>query len=95
MVRPVSLYTDVYICSRIKEEQSKVKAGPSKPLDDDDPYNVPTDEENEENGNDVVIPGGALPELPNFLEKKHFFLEPRLTGPERRIFFRYITAYAG
>lgn len=95
---------------RVKEAESKKKAtkpipesvpssssfgGSTIPLDEeikegDDEYDIATDVDEDDSGSD-----GELPELPDFLAKKHFFLYGALSEKERHNLTRYIIAYNG
>ncbi|CAE1330701.1 XRCC1 [Acanthosepion pharaonis] len=58
-------------------------------MNEDDAYDIATDVD-EDSGSD-----GELPELPDFLAGKHFFLYGELSEKERHNLTRYIVAYNG
>lgn len=58
-------------------------------MNEDDAYDIATDVD-EDSGSD-----GSLPELPDFLAGKHFFLYGELSEKERHNLTRYIVAYNG
>ncbi|XP_069496969.1 DNA repair protein XRCC1 [Ambystoma mexicanum] len=72
-------------------EQKRVKLESSTKNVEEDPYTVSTDE-NTDIDDDVDLP---IPELPDFFTGKHFFLYGDFPSTERRMLYRYITAFNG
>ncbi|XP_067673950.1 DNA repair protein XRCC1-like isoform X1 [Haliotis asinina] len=86
---------------RAKEKVAKHEAASAKSPeknDDVDPYCGSTDEDDDtplaSAGDDDSADSG-LPDLPDFLADKHFFLYGEIPAPERRLLVRYIAAYDG
>ncbi|KAM9310399.1 DNA repair protein XRCC1 [Pholidichthys leucotaenia] len=79
---------------RVEEErkQKKVaKAGTKEK--DEDPYGGSTDENTD--GDAEAEVDHPIPELPDFLKGKHFFLYGKFPNNERRLLLRYIVAFNG
>ncbi|XP_052801501.1 DNA repair protein XRCC1-like isoform X2 [Mya arenaria] len=87
---------------KMKEKEAGKKGGPSKksPIKPatDDPYGVETDEDEpgpSKSGADSDSADSGLPELPDFLQDKNFFIYGSMDVTERRLMNRYIVAYGG
>uniref|UniRef100_A0AAQ4PIY9 DNA repair protein XRCC1 n=1 Tax=Gasterosteus aculeatus aculeatus TaxID=481459 RepID=A0AAQ4PIY9_GASAC len=74
-------------CDRVEIEQQK-KAAEGK---QEDPYGGSTDENTDAEAEE----DHPIPELPDFLSGKHFFLYGKFPNNERRLLLRYIVAFNG
>ncbi|XP_036931680.1 DNA repair protein XRCC1 [Acanthopagrus latus] len=73
------------------ESRQKKAAGKGKTVKEEDPYGGSTDE----NTDAEAEQDHPIPELPNFLSGKHFFLYGKFPNNERRLLLRYIVAFNG
>lgn len=73
------------------ESRQKKAAGGGKMVKEEDPYGGSTDE----NTDAEAEQDHPIPELPNFLSGKHFFLYGKFPNNERRLLLRYIVAFNG
>ncbi|CAM9183633.1 unnamed protein product [Lampetra planeri] len=75
------------------ETESRQKKAPAKgnAVEEEDPYGGSTDE----NTDAETEEDHPIPELPNFLTGKHFFLYGKFPSNERRLLTRYIVAFNG
>uniref|UniRef100_A0A671Y5H0 X-ray repair complementing defective repair in Chinese hamster cells 1 n=1 Tax=Sparus aurata TaxID=8175 RepID=A0A671Y5H0_SPAAU len=79
-------------CNRVENESRQKKAaGGGKMVKEEDPYGGSTDE----NTDAEAEQDHPIPELPNFLSGKHFFLYGKFPNNERRLLLRYIVAFNG
>uniref|UniRef100_A0A1A7YJP5 DNA repair protein XRCC1 n=1 Tax=Iconisemion striatum TaxID=60296 RepID=A0A1A7YJP5_9TELE len=76
---------------RIFESRQKKVPGGKTPIKEEDPYGGSTDENTDAEA-EVDHP---IPELPEFLSGKHFFLYGNFPNNERRLLLRYIVAFNG
>uniref|UniRef100_A0A1A8F362 DNA repair protein XRCC1 n=1 Tax=Nothobranchius korthausae TaxID=1143690 RepID=A0A1A8F362_9TELE len=76
---------------RVLESRQKKDPGEKTPVKEEDPYGGSTDENTDAEG-EVDHP---IPELPDFLRGKHFFLYGKFPNNERRLLLRYIVAFNG
>ncbi|XP_076594319.1 DNA repair protein XRCC1 [Chaetodon auriga] len=74
----------------IESRQKKAGAG-GKAVKEEDPYGGSTDE----NTDAEAEQDHPIPELPDFLSGKHFFLYGKFPNNERRLLLRYIVAFNG
>ncbi|XP_053289607.1 DNA repair protein XRCC1 isoform X1 [Pleuronectes platessa] len=75
-----------------KENKQKKKASAAvKTVKEEDPYGGSTDE----NTDAEAEQDHPIPELPDFLSGKHFFLYGKFPNNERRLLLRYIVAFNG
>ncbi|XP_048238746.1 DNA repair protein XRCC1-like isoform X2 [Haliotis rufescens] len=85
---------------KVARHEAAVAKSPGRKCDVD-PYCGSTDEDDDtppgtvarDDGDDSADSG--LPDLPDFLSDKHFFLYGEIPAPERRLLGRYIAAYDG
>ncbi|XP_068616157.1 DNA repair protein XRCC1 [Brachionichthys hirsutus] len=75
---------------RVGSRQKKAPAE-EKPVKEEDPYGGSTDENTDAEA-EVDHP---IPELPDFLSGKHFFLYGKFPNNEKRLLLRYIVAFNG
>ncbi|XP_068180482.1 DNA repair protein XRCC1 [Antennarius striatus] len=75
------------------EKGSRKKKTPAegKPVEEEDPYGGSTDENTDAEAEQDY----PIPELPDFLNGKHFFLYGKFPNNERRLLLRYIVAFNG
>lgn len=73
------------------QKQKTAIAGGKTVVKDEDPYGGSTDENTDVEA-EVDYP---IPELPDFLKGKHFFLYGKFPNNERRLLLRYIVAFNG
>lgn len=73
------------------ESRQKKGAADGKMVDEEDPYGGSTDE----NTDAEAEQDHPIPELPDFLSGKHFFLYGKFPNNERRLLLRYIVAFNG
>ncbi|XP_008300233.1 DNA repair protein XRCC1 [Stegastes partitus] len=75
------------------EKESRQKKAPAKrtPVKDEDPYGGSTDENTDAEAEE----DHPIPELPDFLSGKRFFLYGKFPNNERRLLLRYIVAFNG
>ncbi|XP_041798707.1 DNA repair protein XRCC1 [Chelmon rostratus] len=77
---------------RVENESRQKKAGAGgKVVKEEDPYGGSTDE----NTDAEAEQDHPIPELPDFLSGKHFFLYGKFPNNERRLLLRYIVAFNG
>uniref|UniRef100_A0AAV2MA88 BRCT domain-containing protein n=1 Tax=Knipowitschia caucasica TaxID=637954 RepID=A0AAV2MA88_KNICA len=76
---------------RVEKENMQKKAASVKVKEEEDPYAASTDENTDAEA-DQDYP---IPELPDFLSGKHFFLFGKFPNNERRLLLRYIVAFNG
>ncbi|XP_034030032.1 DNA repair protein XRCC1 isoform X2 [Thalassophryne amazonica] len=74
--------------NKTKEKKAKMEV---KLVKDEDPYGGSTDENTDAEAEE----DHPLPELPNFLTGKHFFLYGKFPNNDRRLLVRYIVAFDG
>ncbi|KAK7887003.1 hypothetical protein WMY93_026624 [Mugilogobius chulae] len=74
---------------RVEKENMQKKTSAVK--DEDDPYGGSTDENTDAEAEQDY----PIPELPDFLSGKHFFLYGKFPNNERRLLLRYIVAFNG
>ncbi|XP_041081741.1 DNA repair protein XRCC1-like [Polyodon spathula] len=77
---------------RVEAQNHSKKQGSPRSAGEDDPYAGSTDENTDTEKPDLDLP---IPELPEFLTGKHFFLYGEFPENERRMLIRYITAFNG
>ncbi|XP_032415124.1 DNA repair protein XRCC1 isoform X1 [Xiphophorus hellerii] len=75
---------------RVESKQKKAAAKES-PVKEEDPYGGSTDENTDAEAEE----DHPIPELPDFLHGKHFFLYGKFPNNERRLLLRYIVAFNG
>ncbi|XP_069559857.1 DNA repair protein XRCC1 isoform X1 [Brachyistius frenatus] len=75
--------------SRVKKAAAGGAAGAT--VKEEDPYGGSTDENTDAEAEE----DHAIPELPDFLSRKHFFLYGKFPNNERRLLLRYIVAFNG
>lgn len=73
------------------ESRQKKAAAEGKTAEEEDPYGGSTDE----NTDAEAEQDHPIPELPDFLSGKHFFLYGKFPNNERRLLLRYIVAFNG
>ncbi|XP_044064288.1 DNA repair protein XRCC1 [Siniperca chuatsi] len=76
---------------RVENESRKKKAAEGKVVKEEDPYGGSTDENTDAEAEE----DHPIPELPDFLSGKHFFLYGKFPNNERRLLLRYIVAFNG
>ncbi|XP_074539579.1 DNA repair protein XRCC1 [Halichoeres trimaculatus] len=76
---------------RVENESRQRKAAAGKTVKEEDPYGGSTDE----NTDAEAEQDHPIPELPDFLSGKHFFLYGKFPNNERRLLLRYIVAFNG
>ncbi|KAM6994754.1 DNA repair protein XRCC1 isoform 2-T2 [Tautogolabrus adspersus] len=76
---------------RVEKESRQKKAAVGKTGKEEDPYGGSTDE----NTDAEAEQDHPIPELPDFLSGKHFFLYGKFPNNERRLLLRYIVAFNG
>nr|XP_033497277.1 DNA repair protein XRCC1 [Epinephelus lanceolatus] len=78
---------------RVENEsrQKKAAAAEGKTVNQEDPYGGSTDENTDAEAEE----DHPIPELPDFLKGKHFFLYGKFLNNERRLLLRYIVAFNG
>lgn len=78
---------------RVEKEnrQKKAAAADVKMVKEEDPYGGSTDENTDAEAEE----DHPIPELPEFLSGKHFFLYGKFPNNERRLVLRYIVAFNG
>ncbi|XP_034553833.1 DNA repair protein XRCC1 [Notolabrus celidotus] len=76
---------------RVENESRQRKAAVGKKVKEEDPYGGSTDE----NTDAEAEQDHPIPELPDFLRGKHFFLYGKFPNNERRLLLRYIVAFNG
>ncbi|KAK2909924.1 DNA repair protein XRCC1 [Channa argus] len=74
-----------------KESREKKAAVEVKKVKEEDPYGGSTDENTDAEAEE----DHPIPELPDFLSEKHFFLYGKFPNNERRLLLRYIVAFNG
>ncbi|XP_039974631.1 DNA repair protein XRCC1 [Xiphias gladius] len=74
-----------------KENRRKKTAAEAKMVKDEDPYGGSTDENTDAEAEEEH----PIPELPDFLSGKHFFLYGKFPNNDRRLLLRYIVAFNG
>lgn len=77
---------------RVEAQNHSKKQGSWRSAGEDDPYAGSTDENTDTEEPELDLP---IPELPDFLTGKHFFLYGEFPKNERRMLIRYITAFNG
>uniref|UniRef100_A0A3Q2P428 DNA repair protein XRCC1 n=1 Tax=Fundulus heteroclitus TaxID=8078 RepID=A0A3Q2P428_FUNHE len=77
-------------CQRVESRQKKAAAEESS-VKEEDPYGGSTDENTDAEAEE----DHPIPELPDFLNGKHFFLYGKFPNNERRLLLRYIVAFNG
>ncbi|XP_034773344.2 DNA repair protein XRCC1-like isoform X3 [Acipenser ruthenus] len=77
---------------RVEAQNHSKKQGSRRSAGEDDPYAGSTDENTDTEEPELDLP---IPELPDFLTGKHFFLYGEFPKNERRMMIRYITAFNG
>uniref|UniRef100_A0A8C4DK91 DNA repair protein XRCC1 n=1 Tax=Dicentrarchus labrax TaxID=13489 RepID=A0A8C4DK91_DICLA len=79
-------------CNRVENESRQKKAASErKMVKEEDPYGGSTDE----NTDTEAEQDHPIPELPDFLTGKRFFLYGKFPNNERRLLLRYIVAFNG
>uniref|UniRef100_A0AAQ5Y3J9 DNA repair protein XRCC1 n=1 Tax=Amphiprion ocellaris TaxID=80972 RepID=A0AAQ5Y3J9_AMPOC len=79
-------------CERVEKESRQKKAtAKGTTVKDEDPYGGSTDENTDAEAEE----DHPIPELPDFLNGKHFFLYGKFPNNERRLLLRYIVAFNG
>ncbi|MEQ2268170.1 DNA repair protein xrcc1, partial [Xenotaenia resolanae] len=73
------------------ESRKKKAAGEESSVKEEDPYGGSTDENTDAEAEE----DHPIPELPDFLKGKHFFLYGTFPNNERRLLLRYIVAFNG
>ncbi|XP_029361184.1 DNA repair protein XRCC1 [Echeneis naucrates] len=73
------------------ENRQKKAAAQEKMVKEEDPYGGSTDENTDAEAEE----DHPIPELPDFLNGKHFFLYGKFPNNERRLLLRYIVAFNG
>ncbi|XP_070768198.1 DNA repair protein XRCC1 isoform X2 [Enoplosus armatus] len=73
------------------ESRQKKAAAEEKMVKEEDPYGGSTDENTDAEAEE----DHPIPELPDFLSGKHFFLYGKFPNNERRLLLRYIVAFNG
>ncbi|KAM9852294.1 DNA repair protein XRCC1 [Aulostomus maculatus] len=73
------------------ERRQKRPSTEGKPVKEEDPYGGSTDENTDAEAEE----DHPIPELPNFLTGKHFFLYGKFPNNEKRLLMRYIVAFNG
>ncbi|XP_037642102.1 DNA repair protein XRCC1 [Sebastes umbrosus] len=73
------------------ESRQKKAASGGKTVKQEDPYGGSTDENTDAEAEE----DHPIPELPDFLKGKHFFLYGKFPNNERRLLLRYIVAFNG
>lgn len=73
------------------ESRQKNTAAEGKAVKEEDPYGGSTDENTDAEAEE----DHPIPELPDFLKGKHFFLYGKFPNNERRLLLRYIVAFNG
>lgn len=77
---------------RVEKESRQKKVGAKGTMvKDEDPYGGSTDENTDAEAEE----DHPIPELPDFLSGKHFFLYGKFPNNERRLLLRYIVAFNG
>lgn len=77
---------------RVEEERKQKKAATEGTVvKDEDPYGGSTDENTDAEAEE----DHPIPELPDFLSGKHFFLYGKFPNNDRRLLLRYIVAFNG
>ncbi|CAJ1062789.1 DNA repair protein XRCC1 [Xyrichtys novacula] len=76
---------------RVEKESRQKKAAVGKTVKEEDPYGGSTDE----NTDAEAEQDHPIPELPDFLSGKRFFLYGKFPNNERRLLLRYIVAFNG
>uniref|UniRef100_A0A673A1U3 DNA repair protein XRCC1 n=1 Tax=Sphaeramia orbicularis TaxID=375764 RepID=A0A673A1U3_9TELE len=93
--RGVRIYFTILLCvlDRVENENQQKKASAAKKAvkEEEDPYGGSTDENTDAEA-EVDHP---IPELPDFLSGKRFFLYGKFPNNERRLLLRYIVAFNG
>ncbi|XP_072249893.1 DNA repair protein XRCC1 [Leuresthes tenuis] len=74
-----------------KERRQKKTALKKTAVKEEDPYGGSTDENTDAEAEE----DHPIPELPDFLSRKHFFLYGKFPNNERRLLLRYIVAFNG
>uniref|UniRef100_A0A673A479 DNA repair protein XRCC1 n=1 Tax=Sphaeramia orbicularis TaxID=375764 RepID=A0A673A479_9TELE len=91
----VRIYFTILLCvlDRVENENQQKKASAAKKAvkEEEDPYGGSTDENTDAEA-EVDHP---IPELPDFLSGKRFFLYGKFPNNERRLLLRYIVAFNG
>uniref|UniRef100_A0AAX7V2R9 DNA repair protein XRCC1 n=1 Tax=Astatotilapia calliptera TaxID=8154 RepID=A0AAX7V2R9_ASTCA len=79
-------------CERVEEGRKQKKAATEGTVvKDEDPYGGSTDENTDAEAEE----DHPIPELPDFLSGKHFFLYGKFPNNDRRLLLRYIVAFNG
>lgn len=73
------------------ENESRQKKAAGQTVKQEDPYGGSTDENTDAEAEE----DHPIPELPDFLKGKHFFLYGKFPNNERRLLLRYIVAFNG
>ncbi|KAM6910777.1 DNA repair protein XRCC1 [Xenentodon cancila] len=76
---------------RVEKGSRQKKAAGGTPVTEEDPYGGSTDE----NTDAEADQDHPIPELPDFLNGKHFLLYGKFPNNERRLLLRYIVAFNG
>lgn len=76
---------------RVENESRQRKTAVGKAVKEEDPYGGSTDE----NTDAEAEQDHPIPELPDFLNGRHFFLYGNFPNKERRLLLRYIVAFNG
>uniref|UniRef100_A0A3B4BAX7 DNA repair protein XRCC1 n=1 Tax=Periophthalmus magnuspinnatus TaxID=409849 RepID=A0A3B4BAX7_9GOBI len=79
-----------FVHGRVEENNMQKKAAAAV-KEEDDPYGGSTDENTDAEAEQDY----PIPELPDFLSGKHFFLYGKFPNNERRLLLRYIVAFNG
>uniref|UniRef100_A0A3B5LHG7 X-ray repair complementing defective repair in Chinese hamster cells 1 n=1 Tax=Xiphophorus couchianus TaxID=32473 RepID=A0A3B5LHG7_9TELE len=77
--------------NQMVESKQKKAAAKESPVKEEDPYGGSTDENTDAEAEE----DHPIPELPDFLHGKHFFLYGKFPNNERRLLLRYIVAFNG
>ncbi|XP_034095879.1 DNA repair protein XRCC1 isoform X1 [Gymnodraco acuticeps] len=76
---------------RVEHESREKKASSDMKVKQEDPFGGSTDENTDAEAEEDL----PIPELPDFLRGKHFFLYGKFPNNERRLLLRYIVAFNG
>ncbi|XP_024123935.1 DNA repair protein XRCC1 isoform X2 [Oryzias melastigma] len=76
---------------RVENESRRKKAAAETAVNEEDPYGGSTDENTDVEAEE----DHPIPELPDFLSGKRFFLYGKFPNDERRLLLRYIVAFNG
>ncbi|KAF3839453.1 hypothetical protein F7725_018170 [Dissostichus mawsoni] len=76
---------------RVEHESRQKKASSDVKVKQEDPYGGSTDENTDAEAEEDL----PIPDLPDFLRGKHFFLYGKFPNNERRLLLRYIVAFNG